>query len=425
MQRMTRTSLVLLAGALLAGCEKPVANLAKEKLPTVKVSQPTSDYVTDFEDFTGRTDAEFTVTVRARVTGYLDKVYFKDGEEVKKDDMLFEIDPRPYQAALSQSESTVAQNEAHLNRLEADFRRAKNLFSRGGIGREEYDKIAGDRAEAEAALGVAKASRDLAKLNVDYTKIKAPISGRLSRRMIDPGNLVKADDTDMTTIVSLDPMFVYFEIDERTLLGLRRLVREGRVQSRDQGATIKVLVGLSDEDGFPREGTVNYSDNKVDPNTGTLQVRGVLPNPKPRVLSPGLFARVRLPVGIARKALLIPEDVLQSDQGNKYVYIVDDKNTVKRRYVKVGSRQERKEGLATKALRVIEEGLSPSDRFIVSGLQRIKADEVVTPVPLTKTAKAEPGAAPAPTPTKAESKPPVTTTESPAAAGDKQVVSRP
>ena len=388
MHRFTRTTLALLAvaAAALAGCDnqKPKATKAPD-VPVVEVGQPVSDYVVNHEDFTGRTDAEFTINVRARVTGYLDKVYFKDGEEVKEGDVLFEIDPRPYEADLARMESSVAQNVAHLNRLEADFGRAKNLYARGNIGREEFDKIAGDRAEAEAAVGVAKAGRDLAKLNVVWTKIKAPISGRLSRRLIDPGNLIKSDDTDLTTIVSLDPMFVYFEIDERTLLGLRRLIREGKMPSRQEGATLKVQIGLSDEADFAHEGTINYSDNKVDPNTGTLQVRAVIPNPKPRVLSPGLFTRVRLPIGDPHRAVLVPEDVLASDQGKKYVYVVENvkertdkkgkpvkEGTVRRRDVTVGSRHVVTKGGTEKTMRVIESGLAPGDLFAVSGLQRIK-----------------------------------------------------
>src|SRR5262245_28599777 len=234
MGRRAAFSMILVSSAFLEGCEGPKPQITETKAPLVVVSPAITDYVTDFEDFTGRTDAVFSVDVRARVTGYLEKVQFKDGDEVKEKDLLFEIDPRPYEAELARAEATVLQGQAHLNRLDADFRRAKNLFTRGNISREEYDKFAGDRAEGEASVGIAMSTRDLAKLNVEFTKIRAPISGRLSRRLMDPGNLVNADVTILTSIVSLDPMYVYFDIHERTLLKIRRLIREGRVKTRQE-----------------------------------------------------------------------------------------------------------------------------------------------------------------------------------------------
>jgi len=224
-----------LACAGLVGCERAQPKLAPAKPPTVVDSLPVSDEITDYEDFTGRTDAVFSVEIRARVTGYLDKVHFADGSEVAEGAPLLEIDPRPYQAELDRTEATVVQSEAHLKRLEADNRRATSLFNRGAISREEYDRITGDYAEANAAVGISKANRDLARLNLGFTKVTAPIAGRLSRRMVDPGNLVKADETALTSIVSLDPIYVYFDIDERTLLRIRRLIREGKVQSRSRG----------------------------------------------------------------------------------------------------------------------------------------------------------------------------------------------
>lgn len=375
-------ALILIPACCLAilGCEAEKPKMVQTKPPTVVVSRAITDDVTDYEDFTGRTEAVFSVDVRARVTGYLEHVRFKDGDEVKEDDLLFEIDPRPYQAELARAEATILQGEAHLNRLDADLRRAKNLFNRGNISREEYDKYTGDRAEALAMVGVAMSGRDLAKLNVEFTKIKAPIAGRLSRRMVDPGNLVKADETILTSIVSLDPMYVNFDIDERTILKIRRLIREGRVKSRAE-AEVPVLIGLSDEDGFPHRGTINFSDNKVDPSTGTLRVRGIIDNPKTpntnsRVLSPGLFTRVRLPIGTAHKETLIPEDAIATDQGRKYLYVVKDE---KKKGAKSESDTEQvvvdrtvKVGRTIGGLRVIEEGLKPDELVIVRGHQRVR-----------------------------------------------------
>lgn len=364
--------MALLGCAALAGCERAQPRLAAPKPQVVIFSQPVSDYVTDYEDFTGRTEAVFTVEIRARVSGYLDKVNFKDGDEVKEGDLLFEIDPRPYKAELNRMEASVAQSEARRKRLDADFRRASNLYNRGNVSREDFDKVAGDHSEAEAAVGVARAIFDLAKLNITFTRITAPISGRLSRRLVDPGNLVKADETSLTTIVSLDPLYVYFDVDERTMLRYRRLVNEGKVKSRTV-AEVPILIGLSDEEGFPHKGVIDFSDNKVDPGTGTLRVRAKLDNPKPRVFSPGLFTRVRLPVGAPRKSLMIAEQAIGTDQGRKFLYLVNDKNEVVYRPVKVGKLDS--------GMRVIENGLAPGDRVVVTGLQRIRPGAKVDPKP--------------------------------------------
>ena len=375
MDRQRFFPVIAMAWATITGCNQEKPQLAATRPQVVLVSRPVTREVTDFEDFTGRSDAVFSVEVRARVTGYLDKVLFEDGSEVKEGDLLFQIDPRPYEAALAAAEATVIQSEAHQNRLKADHRRASNLFTRGAISREEVDRIVGDYAEASAAVGIAKAQRDLAKLNLEFTKVTAPIGGRTSRRLVDPGNLVQADQTALTTIVSLDPIYVYFDIDERTLLRLRRLIREGRIKPRTE-AEVPVLVGLSDEEGYPHRGFINFSDNRVDPSTGTLRVRGVMPNPKPaqgsfRFLSPGLFMRVRLPIGTPHQSILIDEQALGTDQGKKFLYVVNDKNEIVYRPVKIGSLNEGK--------RVIEEGLAPGERVIVSGLQRVRPGVKVEP----------------------------------------------
>ncbi len=365
----------------LSGCQDVVAPPAP-KPPQVKVSLPIKDMVRDYEEFTGRTEAIFSVTVNARVTGYLDKVNFTDGAEVNEGDLLFQIDPRPYQADLDRSEANVLQAEAHQHRLEADQRRATNLYGRGAISREEIDRIGGDHAEAQAAVGVAKAARDLARLNLEFTKVKAPIAGRLSRRLVDPGNLVKADETALTTIVSLDPLFVYFDVDERTLLRLRRLVGEGRIKSRDE-AVVPVQAELADETNFPHMGEIDFSDNKVDPSTGTLRVRGKIANPKPRMLSPGLFMRVRLPIGDPHEAILIPEQAMASDQGQKFVYVIEKGKKKakdgKEQLVDMPFKRNITVGSLHNGFRVVEEGLKASDQVVVSGLQRIREEMEVKP----------------------------------------------
>ena len=383
--------LSLLSVMVPLGCEKPTPKVLPAKPILVSVRKPAFDYVTDFENFTGRTEAVYNIEIMARVTGYLDKVFFTDGAEVKEGDPLFEIDPRPYKAELARSEANVAQSEAHLKRLEADFRRASTLLARGGIGREEYDKITGDRAEAEAAVGIATATRDLAKLNEEFTRIKSPITGRLSRRLVDPGNLVKADETIVTTIVSLDPLHVYFDVDERTMLELRRLVGSGKMPSREV-SEVSIDAGLADEvdaEGnqlYSHKGLINFSDNKVEPGTGTLRVRASIANPRTetsssRVLSPGLFIRVRLPIGSPHKAILVPEQALGTDQGRKFLYVINSKDEVVYRPVKVGK--------LDRGLRVINDGITPNDRVIVSGLQRVRPGVKVKPNDVAEPLRAE------------------------------------
>lgn len=369
--------LVLLGCSLAVGCARASsAPVAKKEAPVVTVTMPITDEVTDFEDFTGQTAAMLSVDIRARVTGYLDKVYFQDGTEVEEGALLFEIDPRPYKAELDRTEATLAQAEAHLKRLDADYRRASNLYARGNISREEYDKIAGDRAEAEAAVGIAEASRDLAELDLGFTKITAPIGGRLSRRQVDPGNLVKQDDTILTNIVSLDPMFLYFDVDEQTVLRIRRLIREGKVKSREE-AEVPILAALSVDEGFPHRGTVNFSENKVDPNTGTLRVRALIRNPKVassrslRMLSPGMYMKVRVPIGTPHEAILVPEQAVGTDQGRKFVYVVDTKDSKQPGAGKVVERTV-EVGALNGPLRVIQSGLKPGERVVYRGLQRIR-----------------------------------------------------
>jgi RND family efflux transporter MFP subunit len=367
---------VVALGLGLAGCARAPAGPPPAPPTTVSVSYPVERDVTNYADFTGRLDAVFSVEVRARVTGFLDRVYFKDGDEVIEGASLFEIDPRPYKVELDRAEATLAQQEAHLKRLGADYRRVANLFARASVSREEFDKYAGDHAESEAAVGIARANRDFAKLNFEFTKVRAPIGGLLSRRLVDPGNMVQADTTALTTIVSLDPLYLYFDIDERTVLKVRGLVSEGKLPSPEEGAVVPILAALADEEGFPHKGFINFSDNRVNPKTGTLRVRGVIENPvvkgqRFRQLSPGLFARVRLPLGEPRRALLVNERAIDTDQGQKILYLVDDKKAVDSRAVRLGAMHD--------GLRVIEDGLKPGERVIVVGLQQVRPGAVVEP----------------------------------------------
>jgi RND family efflux transporter MFP subunit len=368
------TRLTLLALAIgLAGCARaPLEATAPAPVP-VTVSYPVERDVTDHADFTGRTAAVDSVEVRARVSGYLDKVNFKEGAMVQKDDKLFEIDLRPYRAELERAKGAVAQFDARVRRLERDYHRVKNLIVRRAVGQEEYDRYEGDYREAVANLDVAKANRDLAALNVEYASVLAPVTGRVSRYMVTVGNLIQSGDqnggTLLTTIVSVDPMYAYFDVDERTVLRIRQLIREGKAKS-DREVEWPVSLGLATEEGFPHRGTINFEDNQVNPKTGTLRVRGVFRN-QDEALSPGFFARVRVPIGQAHPALLVTDRALDTDQGEKVLYVVNEKNEVVSRPVRLGALHD--------GLREITDGLKPGERVLVNGLQQVRPGATVEP----------------------------------------------
>jgi RND family efflux transporter MFP subunit len=339
----------------------------------VDVSHPVEREITDYREYTARTAAIDSVEVRARVWGYLDKVNFKEGALVKKGDVLFEIDPLIYKAALEQAEGNLASAEAKVVRLDADFARARRMVGTGAISREDFDKVAGDRGEASASRAALKAAVARAKLDLGYTKVIAPISGRVSRYVVTVGNLIQAGDqgggTLLTTIVSVDPMYAYFDVDEYTVLRVRQLIREGKQDSPREGG-FPVSLGLANDEGFPHQGTINFVDNQVNPKTGTIRLRGVFPN-KGEPLLPGYFGRVRLHIGRPHKALLVNERAIDTDQGQKVLYVVNEKNEVVMRPVQLG-------GLHN-GLREITDGLKPGDQVIVTGLQQVRPGAVVEP----------------------------------------------
>jgi RND family efflux transporter MFP subunit len=365
----------IIASASLSGCQKAPPALAKTSDPVVEVARPVTREVTDHEDFTGHIEAIPTVDLRAQVTGYLKAVHFRDGSDVKEGDLLFEIDPTTYEAELKKAEALVTQAKARLDRLERDYKRVVSVRDKGTVTQEEVERVYGDRAEAQAAVGVAEAGRVIAQQNVDFTKIKAPFSGRIGKRMIDPNNLVKANDTVLATLVSLDPIYATFDIDERTTLRLRRLIREGKLVSARLNPT-KVMIGVADDDEYSLSGIIDFIDNRLDSGTGTLRVRAKLENTKlvlspSMLLSPGMFVRIRLPIGIPKPALLVPEEALGSDQGQRYVFVLNEKDEVVYRKVELGPQVER--------MRVIANGVTTEDRVIVNGLQRVRPGVKVTP----------------------------------------------
>lgn len=371
MREMFRTnrplhcSLLLAALAtvsLVSGC-KPTTAAPRTPPPIeVTVVEPSVREITDHEDFTGQTEAYRSIDIRARVTGYLDKVNFREGAEVEEGALLFEIDPRPYQAEVDRAQATVEQAQARLTRLEADLKRAESLYAKSTITTEQYERALAERNDAKGALGAAQATLDLSRLNVEFTKVMAPISGRLSRQYLDPGNLVKGDETVLTRLVSQDPMYVYFDINERTMLRVWR-AHQMEPSSAGERPKLPVLMGLSDEEGYPHQGTIDFEENRVDPGTGTLRVRGVFSNTK-RVFTPGLFVRVRIPIGEPYQAILVPEQAVGTDQGQKFLYVVDDQSQIVYRPIKAGGLHE--------GFRVVTEGLTTDEKVVVSGLQRVR-----------------------------------------------------
>ena len=357
----------------LAGCARPLSEGPPAAPPPVMVSYPVEREVTDHADFTARTAAVDSVEVRAHVWGYLDKVNFKEGALVKKDAVLFELDPRPYQALLDTAKAKVRQTEAQLKFDEAEYQRYARLIGERAVARADLEKIQANRDITIANLAADKAQVVSRDLDLQYTKVTAPVSGRVSRYLVTVGNLVQSGDqgggTLLTTIVSVDPMYAYFDVDEHTVLRVKQLIREGKAGTPDDGE-IPVWLGLANEDGFHHRGTINFIDNQVNPRTGTLRVRGVFPN-KDELLSPGLFARVRVPIGVPHKALLISDRALDTDQGQKVVYVVDKANRVVSRPVRLGALHD--------GLREITDGLKAGERVIVNGLQQVRPGITVEP----------------------------------------------
>jgi RND family efflux transporter MFP subunit len=338
---------------------------ADEAPPEVKVVRAVSREITDYEVFTGRTEAAMRVDLRARVSGYLINVNFKEGTDVKKGDVLFEIDPRPYQAELDRMDARLNLSVTHLKKAEAEFKRFKALLASRTVSQEEYDRVASEREEAEAAVVVAKADREVAKLNLTFTKVTAPIDGRIGRRIVDPGNIVKADETILATIIALNPMNVIFDVDEKTFPRLRR--------DTGKDATTVQIALASDKD-FPLKGKLAFVDNQVDAKTGTVRVTAGLPNEK-GVLLPGQFIRVRMPIGEPHKVVLMPPSTPlwfqpTSESG---CWVVNDKNVVVERILEIGPRQD-------DGWRVVTKGLKEGDRVIVTTPEKDLTGMTVKPV---------------------------------------------
>jgi RND family efflux transporter MFP subunit len=373
---------LLLALALIGGCEEKNTFVAPPP-PKVTVAKPVRKTVTDYLDLTGNTQAINTVKLVARVEGYLEGLHFQDGADVRKGDLLFTIQPDQYEAQLAQAKANVAAQQAALFNAETEFARYSRLFEQKAAAATDVDNWRFQRDSARAALASAQAQVELAQLNLSYTKVTAPFNGRMGRHLVDVGNVVGAggEETPLAEINQIDPIYVYFTINELDLLRIReRQMEAGGGDYRTR--PVPVFAGLANEEGYPHEGRIDFAAISVDPSTGTLLLRGIFANPD-RVLLPGLFVRLRLPVGRDKDAILVPEVALGLDQIGRYVLVVDDKNVVERRAVKVGQ--------AFEEMRVIADGLTGDERVVVNGLLRAIPGREVTPE--TQTATAQPAAA--------------------------------
>lgn len=340
--------------------------------PTVTVATPLKKTVTEWDEYVGRFQAVDAVDVRARVSGYIESIHFTDGQLVDKGQLLFVIDQRPFKIAVQQAEATLTQSETRLQLAEQEFDRAKPLVNKGTISRSTFDERMQALLEAKASIRVAEAAVAAAKLDLDYTSVQAPVTGRISRRLVSEGSLITGGSenaTVMTNIASMDPIYFYFNVSETDYLKYTRLSKSGdRPSSRTHPTP--VLLSLLDENDFRHEGLMNFIENVIDSGSGTIAGRALLPNPD-GLFIPGLFGKVRLSGSGDYEALLVPDNIVGSDQSQKFVMAVDDAGKVLYRPVTLGPMID--------GLRVIKKGISENDRLIINGLMRARPGMTVTP----------------------------------------------
>jgi RND family efflux transporter MFP subunit len=370
--------LALLTGALTSGCQNPPPP-ATAPPAEVTVSKPLTRTITDAYEYTGRTQALESVEVRPRVSGFLEKVHFEPRAKVDKGAVLFSIDARPFQNTLDTVKSRLEQAQGVYATAEFNLRNTSDIYKSGAATEREMVEAQSRFDEAKAAVSAAKANIQQAELDLEWCGVVAPIRGRVSRTLVDAGNVVAADATILTTIVNDEQVFVYFNASERDILELRERARTDRAaagvaegtQPELRDMKFPLFLSLMTEEGFPHEGVLDYAAPTVDAATGTLQVRGAFPNQNGLLLA-GLFCRVRFPIGKPYEALTVTERALGSDQGQRYLLVVNEKDVVEYRPVKVGTLQE--------GMRVITAGITASDRVIVSGIQRARPGLTVKPV---------------------------------------------
>lgn len=381
---------MILGLATFGGCGKPLSMPPRPE-PTVTVSRPIERMEGDYQVYTGEAKSVESVEIRARVTGYLVEVKFRDGDIVDKDQQLYQIDPRPFEATLEQMKGRLEALNAAKRLLQIQVDRYKTLVASNAASQQELDEYLAKQAENVGELKSAEANVRQAQLNLDFTRVTSPIRGKISRTQWTQGNLVTADQTLLTTVMSYDPIYGYFNVDEPTILRLQKMVRDGVFPVKDT-RSIKIRMGLVDDIDrkFPIAGEVDFVNNAVDPQTGTILARGKFDNPLlgtgvPPLITPGDFVRVRVPTGMPQKMLLIAERAIGNDQGKKFVYVVDASNKVHYRPVKLG--------LKFHGLQAVSGEVKAGERVVVGGLQRIRPDAVVKVEEVNMIDLAEPGAA--------------------------------
>jgi RND family efflux transporter MFP subunit len=358
------------------GCDQKENKFVPPPPPPVTVTHPTVQPVTDFIYLTGNTQAVDQVQLEARVEGFLTSIHFKDGDYVKKGDLLFVIEQDVYKSKVQQAEGQLAAAQAQLLRASQEYDRQVSLLKQNATAKSEVEKWKAERDAAEANIVEAKASLELARINLGYTRVVAPFDGRMDRHLVTPGNLVGAGKpTALAAITRMDPIYAYFTLNERDLVRLAKPGREkGQVQYKEAAAP--VFAGIEGVEDYPYEGRLDFVSTGLDPGTGTILLRAVYKNPRGATgvpaLVPGMFVRLRIPINIREKALLVSERALGVDQGGRYLLVVNDKDIVEQRPVKVGAN--------VNGMRVIEEGLKADEWVVVSGIQRARPGAKVTPV---------------------------------------------
>src|SRR5580704_78491 len=361
-------TLVLALGAL-TGCNNQPPAAHSFPPANVTVSKPVQKEVVDWNEFTGRTAAVNLVNVTGRVSGYIVNIPFKEGDLVHKGDVLYQIDPRPYQDVYDQALGQLKQAQANQQLQEATYARQARLQQTNVIAKEDYDTALSNKNQSAAQVISAQAAVNAAQLNLEFTRVVSPIDGRVGRQLVNIGNLVQADSTQLTTVVSIDPIYAYFSMDELAALGYQRLVRDGKLESTGNG-NAPVYLRLQDENGFPHEGTINFADNAFDTTTGTLLIRATFAN-HDGFLTPGNFVRVRVEASPKYEALLVADRAIGTDQDQNFVYVVDSKSIAQMRHITIGAEAD--------GLRVVKSGLHPDDVVVINGILKVRPNSPVKP----------------------------------------------
>lgn len=359
--------LALAAVLVLSACGKAPESAQQMPAAKVSVAEVIEQPINEWDEFTGRLEAPESVEIRPRVSGFVDRVAFNEGSLVKKGDLLFQIDPRPFQAEVKRFEAQLQQARASQARTQSEANRGERLRQSNAISAELADARASAAAEAKAAVAGIQAELDNARLNLSFTRVTAPIDGRVSRAEITEGNLVNAGQSLLTTLVSTDKVYAYFDADERVFLKYVELARQAGGQTRDASP---VYLGLSSEDGHPHLGELDFLDNQVNPQTGTIRGRAVFDNRDGR-FTPGLYARLKLVGSGQYAAALIKDEAVGTDLGKKYVLVLDKDNAVQYRAIELGPKLE--------GLRIVRQGLAKGEKIVVNGLQRAFPGSTVDP----------------------------------------------